>query len=151
MSDLVSEVVDDDVGLLRQVVLVQADELGDGRLCPARVVLGVIFGLLLDVPVRLIRRVVGEHIVDVALLDGLSHRVQAEWLVRDLAVGVDDLGAEHLQRLCLGRRGEGKEADVFLTNRTRTDLLGKLVLYRIGNFLHRTELGELFRCQRFFG
>ena len=106
-----AEVLDDDLGLLREVVLVQADELRDRGLGLRRVVRRVVANGLFDVPVRLIGDVVGEHVEDEAFLDGLAHRVQVERLVL-AGGGVEP--PELLQHPALWRRGEGEEADVAL-------------------------------------
>ena len=111
MGDLGAEVLDDHLGLLRQLVRVQGDELGDRRLGLAGVELGVVGDRLLDVPVRLVGDVVGEHVEDEALLDRLAHRVQVE---RHMPPGRRVVAAEQLQRACLRRGGEGEERQVRL-------------------------------------
>lgn len=103
MSDVSAEVLDDDVRLLRQVDVVQRDELGDGLLDLRRLVLGVVLDRLLQMKEGLVGRVVGEHVVDETLLDGLAHRVEAE----------------ELERLALWRGGECERADVWLVSACR--------------------------------
>ncbi len=111
VGDVLPEVLDDDLGTLGQVVLVQCHEAGDRPAGLGRLERRVLADRLLDVPERLVGRVVGQHVVDKALLDGLAHRVQVERLVPvDLRVAA----TEQLQRLALGRGGEGEEAQVGL-------------------------------------
>jgi hypothetical protein len=61
--DPVAEVLDDDLGLLRQVVLVQRDEPGDGRPCLGRLIARVVGDGLLQPEEGLVRRVAGQHVV----------------------------------------------------------------------------------------
>ncbi len=75
--------------------------------------LRVVLGLLDQLVVAVHRRVALEHIEDEAFLDRLLHRVAVEGPVLDLALGVGRQRlAEHLQRLVLGRGGEGEVAGV---------------------------------------
>ena len=60
--------------------------------------------------VRLVGRVVLEHIEDEAFLDGLPHAVEME----RLGFAVRSRPAENLQRLVLRRGREGEEADIGL-------------------------------------
>jgi hypothetical protein len=78
---VLAKVLDDDLRLLRQVVLVQADEPRDGRFGLHGVIGRVVFDRLLDVPVGLVCQVAGQHIEDEAFLDRLPHCVQMKWLV----------------------------------------------------------------------
>ena len=110
MQGELAEVLDHDLGLLGDVVRMQAHEprQGPGRL--ALVHLGIVLDGLDQPVVGLVGRVVLEHVEDEALLDGLAHGVEVEGL--GLAVGPRP--AEDLQRLVLGRGREGEEADVGL-------------------------------------
>ena len=67
---------------------------------------------LADAVVALIGGVTFEHVEDEALLDGLTHRIDVERAVPHLAVGLGEGHAEGLQRLVLGRGGEGVEVGV---------------------------------------
>ncbi len=124
VRDVGAEVLDDDLGLLGQVVLVQGDEPGD-RLPRLRgLVAGVVLERLLQVPVRLVGGVVGQHVEDEPLLDRLAHRVQVERLV---PLGGRVVAAEQLQRLALRGRGEREEAQVLLPPPGRHRLRERLV------------------------
>lgn len=100
--------LDDDLGLLGEVVLVQADEAGDGPPGGRRFVLGVVEDGFLDAPVGRVGDVVGQHVEDEALLDRLAHGVEVERL--ELPLGV--ARAEQLQGLGLRRGREGEETEV---------------------------------------
>ena len=86
VAGVLAEVLDDDLGLLGDVVRVQRDEPGDRAARSSLLVDGVVGDRLADLPVRLVGRVVGQHVEDEALLDGLAHRVEVEG--RPVAVGV---------------------------------------------------------------
>ena len=75
-----AEVLDDDLGLLGQVGRVERHEPGDGPAGLGCLVGGVVGDGLLDAPVGLVGRVVGQHVEDEALLDGLAHGVEVEGL-----------------------------------------------------------------------
>ena len=91
-------------------VLAQLDVLRQQFGRPLAVVARILLDLLEQPPVGAVGGVVRQHVQDEALLDGLAHGVEVERLVG--AVGL--AGAEELQRLVLGRGGEGEEADVRL-------------------------------------
>ena len=114
---VLTEVFDDDLGLLRQVRRVQRHEPGDRRFRPRLVMLGVVGDRLLDLPVRLVRRVVLQHVEDEPLLDRLAHRVQVE-RHEPLTLSSRLLAAEDLQGLGLRCRREREERDVRLPTAT---------------------------------
>jgi len=60
VAGVLAEVLDDDLGLLGEVVGMEGDEAGDGPPGLADVVLGVVGDRLADLPVRRVGRVVGE-------------------------------------------------------------------------------------------
>ena len=104
-----AEVLDDDLGLLRDVRRVQVHEpreRGGGLFLVQGGVVGDGLGQLEEPAVR---GVAAQHIENEALLDRLAHRVQMKR--RGLAA---DLVAEHLQRLVFRRRREREEAHVRL-------------------------------------
>ncbi len=76
-----TEVLDDDLSLLRQVRGMQRDETSDSTVSLASLVSWVLGYCFLNAPERLVGRVVPENIEDEALFDGLAHRVQVERLV----------------------------------------------------------------------
>ena len=110
VGDLVPEVLDDDLGPLRQVLGMQGDETGQRGAGLGRLVLGVFEERLLEVEVPVVGEVVGQHILDEALLDGLAHRVQVEGMV----LAVRTQLAEQLQGPALGGSGEREERQVRL-------------------------------------
>jgi len=72
------EVLDDDLGLLADVVLVQAHEFAEGF---RRFLLGQLFVLarpLLQLIERLVSHVLRQHVEDEALFDSLAHAVGVE-------------------------------------------------------------------------
>ena len=79
--DLVPEVLDDDLGSLRQVLGMQGRETGQSSASFVGLVLGIVKNRFLQVEVPLVGEVVGQHVLDKALLDGLAHRVQVEGLM----------------------------------------------------------------------
>src|SRR5690625_2675598 len=97
--------LDDDLGLLRQVVLVQRDEVRDGLPRLRSLVLRILGDGLLEVKVRLVRRVRLEHVMDEAFTDRLPHRVQVEGVVSS---GVRVVVTEELEGAAFGRRGDRK-------------------------------------------
>ena len=99
------EVLDHDLGLLRDVVRVQLQKARErlGGVLPLH--LRVVRALLEQPVVGGIGGVVPQHVEDESLLDRLTHRVA----VRGLAAAPEDL-----ERLVLGRRREGKAAQVGL-------------------------------------
>ena len=122
---MLAEVLDDDLGLLGEVMRMQADEPRDR---PARllgVVLRVFLRRLLDLPEGLVRRVVREHVHDEALFDGLPHRVEVEGLV-DLGLRIE--APEHLQRPALRSGGEGEVREIWLAPAARADRLRERLL-----------------------
>ena len=121
-----TEVLDDDLGLLGEVVGMERHEARDRAARLAGVVLGIVGHRLADLPVRRIGRVVREHVEDEALLDGLAHGVEMEG--REPVLGV--LAAEELERARLGRRGEGEERQVRLA--TARDDLGREGILGVG-------------------
>ena len=109
---LLVEVVHHDLGLEPDGVVVALDVAAQLLLRPLGVELRVVLDLLDQLVVAVDRRVVLEHVEDEALLDRLLHRVAVEGPVLDLAVGLRLGLAEDLQRLVLGRGGEGEVAGV---------------------------------------
>ena len=132
-GDVGAEVLDDDVGLLGQVVLVEGDVLRD-RLAGLRgLVARVVLERLLQVPVGVVGGVGGQDVVDEPLADGLAHRVQVERLV---PVDGGVVAAEQLEGLALGGGGEGEERQVRLPapgghrlGEGLVDLLGRQVAF----------------------
>ena len=107
------EVVHHDLGLEANRVIVALDEAP--QLLPRLV--DIEFRVVLDRLGELVvarhRRVVRQHVQDEALLDRLLHGVAVEGVVLDRAVGLrGGRLPEDLQRLVLGRRGEGEVARV---------------------------------------
>ena len=111
-EDLAEEVVDHDVGLLCDRVLVPFDVGTQLLRGSPSVELRIVLDGLHELVVAADRGVVGQHIDDEALLDGLLHRVGVERSVPSGAVRVRDGLPEHLQRLVLRGRGERKVARV---------------------------------------
>ena len=108
--DVGAEVLDDDLDLLADVVRVQLhpvhqrlQRLGLLDLGVVRVVVPALVG---ELEGQLVAGVVLQHVEDEALLDGLLHRVEVERLRQPVRA----LAAEQLQRLGLGRGGEGEVA-----------------------------------------
>jgi len=93
---------------------VQAHEPRDRHTGLVGGVLGVVGDGLADAPIRLVGGVVGQHIEDEALLDGLLHGVQVKRLRPAAVVGVGR--AEQLQGLALRGRREGEERQVRLAS-----------------------------------
>ena len=102
------EVLDADGDLLADGVRVQLDEGLEQVLGLALVVARVVLDLLQEPPIRLVGRVVREHVEDESLLDRLAHRVAVEGL--ELPVG--PLPAEELEGLGLRSRREGEGREV---------------------------------------
>ena len=104
-----AEVLDDDLGLLRQVVLVQTNEARDcsssGRCFIGR----VISDGFLQTPIHLICHVTRQHVKDETLFDCLPHRIQMERLEPP---GFCVLRTEQLKSLRFRGGGECKEAQV---------------------------------------
>ena len=108
---LVAEMLDHDLGLLLDIVRVQAHELGER---PRRFFLRqvrIVLRRLQQPVIHLIRRIVGQDVEDEFLLDCLPH-----------AVGVSRLGlaarprpAKQFQCFGFGRRRESEEAEVRLS------------------------------------
>ena len=73
--------------------------------------LGISLDLLDELVVALDRSVVPQHVQDEALLDRLLHGIAVEGTVLGLPIRVVRL-TENLQRLVLGRGGEGEVARV---------------------------------------
>ena len=107
LGDAVEEVLDDHFRLLSQVVLVQAHEFRDRCLRLRRVVGGIIFDGLPDIPVGLVGHVGLQHVEDEALPDCLAHRVEVEGLM-PLGVGIEP--PEQLQSAPFLRGGKCEEA-----------------------------------------
>ncbi len=106
-DDLIQEVVDNNQRLflngLRLALHKGANLLGSLFLVELRIGLNGLENLV----ITLVRRVVAQHVHDEAFLDGLLHRVFVEWLMANLAIRTLYRLSEHLQRLVLGRGGEG--------------------------------------------
>jgi hypothetical protein len=113
VRDVGLEVLDDDLGLLREVVVMESDEPGDRAPGLRRLVGGVVCDGLLETEVGLVGRVVLEHVVDEAFFDRLAHRVQVERLV-PVRSWVEP--AEQLQRLALGSGRKREETHVLLAS-----------------------------------
>ena len=126
-----------DVGALGEVVFVEGDEAGDRGAGAGLVELGVVGDRLVDLEVGVVGDVVGEHVVDEALLDRLAHRVQVERLV---LAGVGVALPEQLEGAALGGGSEGEERHVRLLA-AGGDLLGEAVLHRVGHFVDQRRLG----------
>jgi len=113
-ADLVArvgaEVLDHHLGLLGDVVGVQAHVAGERLGGLLFLDLGVVLGRLDEAVVGPVGGVVGEHVEDEALLDSLAHAVEVEG--HGLTVGAG--AAEDLERLVLGRRRETEEGEVLL-------------------------------------
>ena len=125
---LLVEVVHHDLGLEPDRVVVALDIPAQLLLRLLGVELRVVLDLLDQLVVAVHRRVGLEHVEDEALLDRLLHRVAVEGPVLDLALGVGRQRlAEHLQRLVLGRGGEGEVAGVGQHLARRHALLERLV------------------------
>jgi len=73
-----AEVLDDDLGLLRDVRLVEADKAGKGGGGLALGQLGILAEPVREPVVGVVGRVAAQHVEDVALFDGLPHRVEVE-------------------------------------------------------------------------
>ena len=104
------EVLDHHLGLLLDVVRVQAHELGQR---PRRLLLRqrrIVLDRLHQPVVGGVGGVVRQHVEDEALLDRLPHAVEVE----GLGHAARARPPEQLQRLALGRGGEGEEAQVRL-------------------------------------
>ena len=126
------EVVHHDLGLEADRVVVALDIAAQLLLRLLRVELRVVLGLLDQLVVAVHRRVGLEHVEDEALLDRLLHRVAVEGPVLDLALGIGRQRlAKHLQRLVLGRGGEGEVAGVGQHLARRHALLKRLVHCRL--------------------
>ena len=111
-NDLFVEVVHHDLGLEPDRVIVPlhiAPELLVGLL---HVELGVVLHFLRQPVVAVHRGVVSNHVEDEALLDRLLHAVVVEGAVLDRSIGLRVGFPEDLQRLVLGRGGEGEVAGV---------------------------------------
>ena len=109
---LLVEVVDHDLGLEPDRVVVALDVAAQLLLGALGVELRIALDRLDQPVVALDRRVVLEHVEDEALLDRLLHRVAVERPVLDRAVRLRLGLAEDLERLVLGRGGEGEVAGV---------------------------------------
>ena len=110
-DDLLVEVVDHDLGLEPDGMVMALDVAAQLLLRSLGVKLRVALDRLDQLVIAVDRRVVLQHVQDEALLDGLLHRVAVKGPVLDLAA----LGvwlAENLQRLVLGRGGEGEIAGI---------------------------------------
>ena len=127
-GDVVAEVVHDHFGPSGQVVVVQRHESGDRCAGPGLVQVGIIADGLVDLEVRLIGDVVGQHVVDEALFDGLAHRIGVE---RRLVTGPFDRAAEQLDGAALRCSGEREERHVRLAA-SGGHLFGQEVLHRVG-------------------
>ena len=104
------EVLHDDGCLLADHLRVLPDESADGGAGLAHLDLGVaVHGG--EPEVGAVGGVVGQHVEDELLLDGLAHRVEVERALR--AVGSHN--AEQLDRALLGGGREGEEAEVRLS------------------------------------
>ena len=119
--------LDDDLGLLRQVVGVKGHEPGERAAGFAGLVRRVVEDRFLEMEVLVVGEVAGQHIGDEAFFDGLTHRIQVEGLVPV----VFDL-AEHLEGAAFGCGSEREEGQVGLMPPCR---------YRLGE--QRLDVGRL--------
>ena len=110
--DMGAEVVDDDLGALGEVVLVERNEAGDRGAGARLVERRVVSDRLVDLEVRVVGDVVLQDVVDELLLDGLAHRVVVERLV---LAGVGVAPAEQLERASLRRGGDGGSGSGFVS------------------------------------
>ncbi len=110
MLHVLSEVLDDDLDLLADVVRVQPHPAHQRLECPGLVHLLVVVlrTIVCELESHPIGRVVLEHVEDEALLDRLLHRVG----VKRPGLTVGARAPEAHQRLALRSRGERKERDV---------------------------------------
>ncbi len=134
---LLVEVIDHDLGLQADGVVVRLDVAAQLLLRPLGVELRIVLDRLDQLVVAVDRRVALQHVQDEALLDGLLHGVAVEGPVLDLlALGVGL--AEDLQRLVLGRGGEGEVAGVgqhlARFHDAVDDVLDGLLLFRCAGF-----------------
>ena len=106
----VPEMLDHDLGLLRDIVRVQAHESRQRPRGLALVHLGIVLDGLDQPVIRLVGRVILKHVEDETLVDGLTHAVEMKGLRLAILAG----SAEDLQGFVFGRCREGKEADVGL-------------------------------------
>ena len=100
----------DDGRFLLQVMRMQFFEAPNGLDCLDGRHFGVVRRILGDLEAGFIGGVVLQHIEDKALLYGLSHGVDMEWMECAVCVFL----AEHLQRLFLRCGGEGKETQILV-------------------------------------
>ena len=98
------------LGLLGQVLGMQDDEAGQSAAGLIGLVFGIIQDRLLELEVLVVGEVVGQHVLDEALLDGLAHRVEVEGMMLSVRTQV----AEQLQGPTLGCGGEREERQVRL-------------------------------------
>ena len=145
VGDLVPEVLDDDLCPLSQVFGMQVDETGQCGAGLGCLVFGVFEERLLDVQVPVVGEVVGQHVLDEALLDGLAHRIQVEGLV--LAVGA--FHAEELQGPALGSGSEREERQVRLPTPC-CHRLGQQRL-RVGGIVFDVDFGSAQNPAEFLG
>ena len=114
--DVLAEVLDDHLDLLRDVVRMQPHPAHDplqGRAALDFLVV-VVLAVVGQLEGQLVGRVVLEHVEDEFLLDGLPHRIDVErrgQIVRAGRLGRIGPRAEQLHRLGLGRRGERDVGD----------------------------------------
>ena len=133
---VLAEVLDHHLGLLLDVVRVQAHELGQR---PRRLLLRQVRVILDRLHQPVIGRVGGvvlHHVEDETFLDGLPHGVE----VKRLRQPVRALAPEQLQRLALRRGGEGEEAQVRLPPARLHDLIQPIFPIRL--FLAVLRLGR---------
>ena len=120
--DVLAEVLDDDLDLLADVVGVKPHPAHDAL--HGGVALDLLLVHLLAVvgepEGQLVGRVVLQHVEDEAFLDGLPHRIDVErrgQVVRSGGLAGVRAAAEQLQRLGLGRGGEGDVGDAVVARR----------------------------------
>ena len=99
-----------DLRLLRNVIGVQLLKPADDLCRAAGRNLGIIRDGLGNFEAGMVGHVVLQHIHDEAFLNGLLHGIDME----RIEASVHILGAEHFQRLRLGRGGKGKKAQVLV-------------------------------------
>ncbi|OPY10152.1 MAG: hypothetical protein A4E68_00026 [Syntrophaceae bacterium PtaB.Bin095] len=105
-----AEMLDHDLSLLGDVVGMETHEAGKRPCRLAFVHLGIVFDGFDQPVIGLVRGVVLENVEDETLVDGLTHAVE----MKRLRLAVRAGSAEDFQRLILGCRGEGEEADIWL-------------------------------------
>ncbi|MGH8122242.1 MAG: hypothetical protein ACREPT_05675, partial [Rudaea sp.] len=109
------------------------------------VVAWIVFDFLQQPPVRLVRRIIGQHVEDETLLDGLAHRIHMERrgnVVRRRLPFRVGARPEDFHGLVLRSGRERDEGDAFVLG-TRRHLCGEDVL--------RTHFAAIVQVRQFLG